>query len=154
MRLLHHARGIVDSVYSRPQSSDAGRKPDGFWVSVEGEMSWKEWCESEDWGLDRFDFDHEIVLSNDANILHLCDIGQIDRFHKEYSECDNARFDSELIKWNRVAEDYQGIIIAPYQWDRRLDGKVSDWYYGWDCASGCIWDETAIHDIQYERAAA
>lgn len=25
----------------------------------------------------------------------------------------------------------------------RLDNRCT-WYYGWDCASGCIWDKDAI----------
>jgi hypothetical protein len=51
------------------------------------------------------------------------------------------------IEWPKVAAEYGGIEIAPYQWSCRLDPDVS-WYYGWDVASGCIWDAsliTAIH---------
>ena len=41
-----------------------------------------------------------------------------------------------------AAEGWAGIEIAPYIWARRLDGPAR-WYYGWDAASGCIWDPTA-----------
>jgi len=36
-----------------------------------------------------------------------------------------------------VSKEYDGIEIAPYQWDARLS---LIWYYGWDVASGCIWN--------------
>jgi hypothetical protein len=48
------------------------------------------------------------------------------------------------IDWQRVAEQHQGIIITPYQWECRYS---IDWYYIWDCASGCIWDPDAIESI-------
>ncbi len=44
---------------------------------------------------------------------------------------------------DQVAKLYQGIIIAPYCYSIRLDNDCF-WYYPWDCASGCIWDATAI----------
>ena len=51
---------------------------------------------------------------------------------------------SYRINWQPLTEQYAGIIISPYQWKRRLDGRASDWYYGWDCASACIWDLSAV----------
>lgn len=51
-----------------------------------------------------------------------------------------------LIDWRRVAESYQGIVIAPYVWARRHH-LASGWYYAWDCASGCIWDSAAVAAI-------
>lgn len=36
---------------------------------------------------------------------------------------------------------------APYQWRRRNERGFS-WYYGWDCASGCIWRASAIREIR------
>ena len=47
--------------------------------------------------------------------------------------------------WGYLATQYQGLIIAPYLWDLRLFGPA--WYYGWDCASGCIWDLTAVESF-------
>lgn len=40
-----------------------------------------------------------------------------------------------------VAKDYDGIEIAPYQESLRYD---LEWYYGWDVASGCIWNFEGI----------
>ena len=51
-----------------------------------------------------------------------------------------------FIDWPKVAERYDGIIIAPYQWSRRLDGPM--WYYGWDCASGCVWRARAVLELK------
>ena len=55
--------------------------------------------------------------------------------------------DTHEIDWKKVKSKYQGIIIAPYQWSCRLN-LDSNWYYGWDCASGCIWDLDCIKDFK------
>ena len=55
--------------------------------------------------------------------------------------------DYGCIDWRLVAEEWQGIVIAPYLWERRFDSDAR-WYYSWDCASGCIWDHRAIAAIE------
>ena len=40
--------------------------------------------------------------------------------------------------WKLIAQEFDGIEIAPYQWEIRMDYNFF-WYYGWDCASGCLW---------------
>ena len=67
----------------------------------------------------------------------------LDRFTAEYG--DNERY-CRMIQWDRVAERYQGIVITPYIWSRRLEPETH-WYYPWDCASGCIWDGEAVESI-------
>jgi hypothetical protein len=36
------------------------------------------------------------------------------------------------------------LLITPYIWSCRLD---FNWYYTWDCASGCFWDVSCLHRI-------
>jgi hypothetical protein len=48
---------------------------------------------------------------------------------------------SNNIEWGQIAETYSGIIVAPYSRARR---ETYLWYYGWHCASGCIWDTRVI----------
>lgn len=50
----------------------------------------------------------------------------------------------EYIDWASVCRAYQGIVISPYFWSRRM-GPM--WYYSWDCASGVIWDADAIESV-------
>jgi hypothetical protein len=50
-----------------------------------------------------------------------------------------------VINWGKVAVDYDGIEIAPYIFKAR---NKHMWYYGWDIASGCIWANGAIQNIE------
>jgi len=149
-RLLHYsAQSIVGKqIYTRTAECAVEIKPHGLWVSVEGPDDWKSWCEAEAWGLDHLRAVAEIVVRPDAAILRLSCPAEIDRFHAEFTA---PLYPGERsgfgVDWRRVAETYSGIVIAPYQWSRRLDGNAR-WYYAWDCASGCIWDASAIAEIR------
>jgi hypothetical protein len=144
-RLAHFSDRPVTAAYDRSQEPDS-RKPAGLWVSVEGDGDgWSDWCREESFSLDRLACEHEITLTDDAHILRLDGAEAIDDFtaYYGYSELNVpgsvlSRY-VDRIDWVLVAARYQGIIIAPYIWSRRLTDHTF-WYYGWDCASGCIWD--------------
>jgi hypothetical protein len=118
-------------------------KPRGLWVSdeSEGAWGWREWCEAEGWNLDGLTFKTEFALTPEANVLIIDTPEALIEFDAKYATGSAyiARID-----WSVVAEQYDGIIITPYQWEHRLEMM---WYYGWDCASGCIWNLSAIRPL-------
>jgi len=116
-------------------------KPHGLWLSVEGENDWRAWCEGENWGIDKLKNVSEVVLAPDANVLIVDTLAKLDAFNTLYGS-DNDR--SYSIAWEKVKAMHDGIIIAPYQWERRYSFM---WYYGWDCASGVIWNLPAIANV-------
>ncbi len=150
--LFHYAGAPVTSVYSVAQSD--GRftmKPSGLWLSAEDPslddpMSWREWCAAEQFGIG--EVRHRVTLAPGANILHLATPEDIDDLGARFpNEAGRELTSLYAIEWRAVAKRYQGIVIAPYQWERRLDDKAA-WYYPWDCASGCVWDAAAIASIE------
>jgi hypothetical protein len=157
MRLLHY----TDKEFElEPRDYDEPMlywraKPIGLWVSVEGERDWKSWCESEEFRLDSLAISYEVILKEDANILYLTTPEEILNLHLEYSFLRTQWKDPEGTKlcksyeldWKKMKKKYQGIIISPYQWDCRFHNDAC-WYYGWDCASGCIWDLSCIKEFR------
>ncbi len=152
MRLIHYSPKEIDGL--KPIEYDQAdikfqSKPNGLWFSVEGDYGWKEWCISEKTFLNRLRFSYEIVLKPEARILILKTPEEIYSFTKKYPlklrEYD-ADSDTHQLNWNEIKNEYQGIIISPYQWDCRLSME-SSWYYGWDCSSGCIWDVNCIEEF-------
>lgn len=154
MKLSHFSTEETITPYAETQTdrTDTFMKPYGLWVSVDGPDDWAEWCADEmpHWieGKRR----HQVVLADDAEVLTLSTVGEILAFHETYAEPDPLfakhydRRDMRGINWARVAVTFQGIVIAPYQWSLRLGGPTQ-WYYPWDCASGCIWDPAAIKEV-------
>jgi hypothetical protein len=138
-RLLHYSKEPLTEVRSCAQNEhDDPSKPRGLWVSVEGPDDWKAWCHSEEHHIDRLLIETEVVLASEARILRLSSAFGLDAFTKQYEHC------AGMIDWAAVAREHQVIIIAPYCWERRLELIC---YYGWDCASGVIWDAAAIAGI-------
>jgi len=147
MILEHYSANPVVAVTSRKQDPDTYRhsKPDGFWISVKGERDWPSWCRDEGFREGNLALRHVVTLMPSANILHVASAIQLDDFNDEYFKPGITPWASG-IDWARVAERYDGIIIAPYQWNRRMSDHCG-WYYGWDCASGCIWNSEAILSV-------
>lgn len=150
MMLEHYGPRPVEKIRSDlqrpPGRAKWAGKPEGLWVSVAGADDWPSWCREQDFELDRLACRHIVTLSPDADILYIRSVSDLDVFDQAYG-LDLPIAGSELvmhvIDWPAVAAGYDGVIIAPYQWGRRLDGPVSRWYYGWDCASGVIWNGKA-----------
>jgi hypothetical protein len=139
--LVHYSATAVRGF--EPRTETQGRyKPKGLWVSV-GE-AWREWCEGEEYALDTLAVRHVVELAPEANILVLETADELDCFTARYL-VEGTGWREDMVDWEQVSRSHQGVIVAPYQWSRRLE---LDWYYGWDCASGCIWDGDAIYAIR------
>jgi hypothetical protein len=145
--LHHYSKSVVARVVSRTQQIDDYFKPIGFWVSddIDGE-GWANWCRGEDFNLGSLAFRRLVRIAPDANLLWLKSIECIDEFTERFERSEARPFSYNHIDWPAVAREYQGILITPYQWERRLSDH-SRWYYSWDCASGCIWDAEAVASI-------
>ena len=122
-----------------PDKAQGSYKPIGLWVSV-GD-AWRDWCEAEQFHMESLEYVSEVTLADDADILRMGTGEELDDFTDRYGDGQYG----DLIAWDEVARHHQGIIIDPYVWERRLE---LSWYYGWDCASGCIWDAAAIEEIK------
>lgn len=168
--LYHYAkRPLTKPITGRKQEKlrDVGpyTKPNGFWVSCPGEETygWEEWCRAEEY-RNMGTHKHRVQLAEDAKILRVACSEELDYFSELYAVQEISlpnvlpgfaknEWKQYHINWKSVSASYDGIIISPYIWDRRLslDGmdRKNDWYYTWDCASGCIWRKRAIKSVEY-----
>lgn len=147
MRLLHYTReplGAIRSMEQRPADSEY-LKPRGFWFSVEGEHDWQAWCECENYDPGQ-KLVYELTLREDARVCKLVYPEDIPIFSQRYLVPLAGRsYHATGLDWQKLAQKFDGIVIAPYQWEHRL---TYSWYYGWDCASGCIWNADAIERVE------
>lgn len=143
-RLVHFSAEPITALHTNFREP-GWAKPRGFWVSVEGiGDGWSDWCGGEGFAPDSFIYEYDVTLSPDAQILWIRSAEELDAFTARWRRPNPDGYRGmDTIHWAGVAETHQGIIIAPYLWSRRLDFD-SFWYYGWDCASGCIWDVSVI----------
>jgi len=118
-------------------------KPTGLWLSVPGHKDWPTYCRSEGIGGPA-PHRHLVTLADDASLLRLTTLEDVmglgARFPGPDAFGDGFVF---AIDWQRIAEQWDGILITPYQGGARFN-PLSAWYYSWDCACACIWDARAI----------
>lgn len=137
LRLLHYTDAPITAFRTGKidQTHDRGpyAKPRGTWVSVN--ESWKRWCTAEAFRQDSLTYRYFVRIHPAATILRLGSAHDLDRFTTEFSA--DVGYGYKGIDWQLVYMAWDGIIITPYIWPRRL---TLDWYYTWDCASGCIWN--------------
>lgn len=175
MKLIHYSKNKIDKLIKNFHCEKyinfvSGYKPVGFWVSVK--KDWGKWCEDEEFKLDNLEYKYNVKLKKIANLLILKSEKEINDFtdkygkdfifnnidlvekfyeiqHKAFYETFKKKMEKSIfsINWEKLREEYDGIIISPYQWSCRMRSKFS-WYYGWDCASGCIWNIDAIEGIK------
>jgi|HubBroStandDraft_6_1064221.scaffolds.fasta_scaffold00056_125 hypothetical protein len=158
--LIHYGVRPLTSVRSVVQQKETDRigKPNGLWLSVD--TAWKEWCLSENFNLAGLQYATRVELSDSAKILRIASDEELDQFTEQYGA--DYPFQRGLISgsmkshhekryyinWIQVAKKHDGIIVSPYLWNRRLH---TFWYYGWDCASGVIWNAKAVKSLQWLR---
>lgn len=147
--LVHYSLQPLKKIRTVPlQQQHVTFKPSGLWVSVEGEYDWKTWCMDNSFNLNRFEFKSYIKLKTNSKILKIDTLKGMDDFTREYIKKTSYKVD--MINWKSVAEKWQGIVISPYQWSKKLDNKTF-WYCIWDCASGCVWDADAIESVDCKK---
>lgn len=105
-------------------------KPVGLWFSVnDDEDGWRSWCEGKSFRLDELKHKTELILKPNANILYLRSSKCFDTFTEKYVGKTRlpgllGRLHQEWPDWESVAKEYDGIIIAPYNWEYRLNPET------------------------------
>ena len=103
-------------------------------------LSWIDWVRDE---MPQLEHDNVFKIDiNEDKMLLIKNIEQLSAFDKEYGF---SKYIHRVINWSKVASKYGGIEISPYIYEGRMK---YDWYYTWDVASGCIWEDGVITNIE------
>lgn len=140
---LHITASPTLEPYAVKQGLEEGPacKPKGLWYGIG--PSWAEWAYYNMPDMIKpYIFKLEL---NKKKMLVIESVRELDAFEKIHKVEHPVVPRMSYIDWQKVAGKYMGIQIAPYLWQRRMH---SFWYYGWDCASGCIWTPAAIKSVK------
>lgn len=151
-RLTHYSRQPFVLSRSRTYSQEefGNGKPRGLWLSDDSSFGWAEWCRGEEWNTASLAHAADYTLAPGANVLVLSGLDDILAFTAEYQGHPSftgraEALASHWIDWERVASVHDGILITPYSWNARSHLDTM-WYYGWDCASACVWNLEVLVD--------
>lgn len=157
------------------ESNSIYTKPPGMWLSFGS--SWLDYV-SRFPGPNKynlFTYTYKIELYNNVKIITDKDI--LFSFIKKYKKKPDDIRVYDVIDWDKVRKDFQGLIITPHLGTKLwrdnyesfyIHGKesaqdfftdllgsrwknnnllLSEWYRGWSCAGGVIWNVEAIAHI-------
>jgi hypothetical protein len=151
MKLVHYSNRPLGEVYACEQLEFPVSKPHGLWVSVDGGGGgWRKWCLKEDWGQEYLAVATQVILVPNANILHIATSAELAAFTRRFGGALSPNLQAMGlygIHWKAVAEQYDGVVIAPYRWKSSMFHSKLSWYWGWDCACGCIWQPRAVAEV-------
>lgn len=122
-------------------------KPYGLWYGIGTE--WIDWVRFNmpEWESPNL---FEIIV-DESNILKIETPKELEEFTRAFRDKSpkSLEFNEYVfsINWSAVASFFAGIEISPYHHSMRMNNYTS-WYYTWDVASGCIWDESGIKEIK------
>ena len=130
---IHMSKNPIYKLEQKDYNQSYGSKPNGLWYGFGKE--WLDWIDSE---MPEWKGEHIYKVNvNTSNILQIKDYLEIENFTKEYLRRVQTLPSTFFIDWNRISLKYDGIEINPYMWKYRHELL---WYYGWDIASGCVWN--------------
>lgn len=142
---IHYGYEPFDRDLIQPiRNRDYFTKPwGGFWASpVDAEFGWKQWCEREQFALDRFVHSFTFTLSPEAKVLT---IGSTLDLHGL------PRGDTLGLDMGMVCLDFEELLRQGYD---AVELELSrDWelyweLYGWDCDSIVILNPDIIVEVK------
>ncbi len=148
MIYYHYSAEPLLAVHSIEQLGLRDDKPSGLWISDDTDYGWRKWCEDNDFRIDTLKHRYEIKIC--GNLLRINSGDELEIFTREYVSSENNW--RQKVDWSRIAKAFDGILITPYIYSHRLLDNFY-WYYSWDCASGCIWNASAIESIKLMEIA-
>ncbi len=151
-KLIHYSANSEITYHSTVQKAEDRCKPSGLWISVEDDYGWADYCRSVDCYIKTLEYSFKIELNPTAHILELRNYANLIAFTEEYKIDDRNGRNKRIsnIDWIKIAEIYDGIIIAPLRNYASINTAL-DWHSSWDCSSGCMWGEQALFVNKLER---
>ena len=116
-------------------------KPHGLWASpVNAEIGWKEWCEDQDFHVDRLEKSFEFTLSPKAKVLTINKLEDAE----DFLLIDSMPRYTPLCRLNHslIYSRYDAMEVRISSDYIRLRGN--NVFYGWDVDSICIWNPDII----------
>jgi hypothetical protein len=151
--VLNHYSFKPLALDERVYVQEVSHKPRGLWLSDDSDYGWKEWCDQERFHEMHLETVTPFYFTEDANILWLRTPGEIRALSTKHGSTLSNLGSIYNIDWPTIAEQYDGILITPYQWDCRM-GSDTFWYYSWDVASACVWNTSILKEVSDVRTEA
>jgi hypothetical protein len=143
--------------FGSPISQQVRDKPSGLWISYPNiDDSWTGFClrvrELNERIDPKFNTIYRVSIKEEQ-ILFIDTIKQLEEFHNKYTVMVSTFLLNHKVRWKLLVHQWSGIFIQymyPFleSCKNPVHQAILSWYGSWDCASGCIWNGRAIHNVE------
>ena len=145
----HYGNNHFDNTLVKPvKNRDTWGKPTGgFWASrVDAGVSWKDWCENEEYELTRLNEHFDFVLKEETKVLKITNKSELEELRQEHQDWFVKPkwdfIDKPYLDFEKLSKIYDAIEInAGSDRDLYFD------FYGWDCDSIVIFNFRCVEVI-------
>ncbi len=140
----HFEASLVKPIKNR---DNWGKPYGGLWASrVDAEVTWKEWCESENYETQKLSKHFDFTLKDGTKILEIKNVAELDKFGLEHRNLflKSYYFSSTeaFLDFEKLSKLYDAIEVNA--------GSNRDLYfrfYGWDCDSIVIFNSNCVEGV-------
>ena len=128
-------------------------KPEGgLWASPLGaEYGWKEWCEGNEFHIERLENSFQFTLAENANVLIIRSANQLHDLPKIKQEFDMGIISRVCLDFEKLARDGVDAVLVEISGDKADDLTMDGLHWklhNWDCDSIIILNKEAIHGFR------
>lgn len=126
-------------------------KPHGLWASPEKcDLSWKDWCEYEDFYVEKLEKSFKFKLSPKAKILHINKLKDAYKYiikgEENFVSYPNLSYTYYELDIKRIYHYYDGIeVIMSNDYINFHNNRI---FYSWDVDSLCVWNPDVIIPVK------
>lgn len=120
-------------------------KPHGLWASpINSSLSWKIWCENEEFNLESLNDSFRFKLDKNAKVLM---VNYLDNVKDYLIELDDGFYSINYkLDLDKIYAEYDAMQVNFNRDFVRLHNN--NVFYTWDCDSICIWNPDIIKPIK------
>ena len=146
---IHYGADHFDkNLFKMPKGCDYGiNKPrGGLWGSpVDSDWTWKEWCEGEEFHLERLNKSFKFVLANGSKTFHIRTADDILKLPiAKYPDNDDFLFVNWYYDWNKIISLYDAVELH-YSNNYNLFHTT---FYCWDVDSIIVLNPDVIREVE------
>lgn len=155
MKYIHYGDVHFDyDLFDRVRNFSGNKPMGGLWATPKEPkyIDWKEWCEGNDFNVDRLKYSFEFELSPDAKVFNMSSGNDIYRLHDELNCCEYDNWDWYYYQFSKFPPvekiDFEMMIRLGY--DAFMLWMDPDLYwsmYGWDCDSLLIFNPDCVVEV-------
>lgn len=132
------------------QNNFLNKPPIGLWASpVNGHLTWKDWCEAEDFHTDRLDKSFTFTLTDSAKVLMVRSMDDA----KEYIMTMLDKYHTRFVDFEKIMRNFDAMELCHDDNYMELH-SYPGMFNSWDVDSIVVWNPKVVREIKIEQIAS